>query len=401
MDKFYHGYVVILGMHNESIEMIYEAKELHLKVIGMDFNPNSPGFKHVDIPMLVSIRDSEAIINALKTLAVKIVGITALGVENQLVLTNVAKAFNLKSVGIEVAMNTTYKVRRYNKLKEAGINIPNFQMADDWFDVKMAFPFIIKPDDSSGSRGVYLIHNRDELKKYFYKSREFSRVHRVIVEEYLRQDYNTYNEVSIEGFMLKDKLYITGFADRNYIYTDNLFIENGSNTPSTLSDDIQKACKEEFEKAVRALGIDGPTKGDLIIKDGKVYVIEITSRLSGGGFCNKIQKLNNHTNIVKATVAWACDLDVEENWLLPTANNKVIHRFYLHDKKGIITKFNFDILNQVYNSYVNPSVKVGDKIEELEYINRIAYVIVSDDTGFVDLENQVKYLFGNCVLEIE
>jgi hypothetical protein len=201
--------------------------------------------------------------------------------------------------------------------------------------------------------------------------------------------------------MLKDKLYITGFADRNYIYTNNLFIENGSNTPSILSDDIQKSCNEEFEKAVRALGIDGPTKGDLIIKDGKVYVIEVTSRLSGGGFCNRIQRLNNHTNIIKATVAWACDLDVAPEWLIPTANNKVIHRFYLHDRSGIITKMDFSILKEVHHSYVNPNIKIGDRIEELEYINRLAYIVLSDDTGFVNLENQAEYLFGNCILEIE
>ena len=51
--------------------------------------------------------------------------------------------------------------------------------------------------------------------------------------------------------------------------------------PPNISIQKKNLIINKFKKAVKALQIDeGPTKGDLIVKNNKVYILEVTSRTS-------------------------------------------------------------------------------------------------------------------------
>jgi biotin carboxylase len=79
-----------------------------------------------------------------------------------------------------------------------------------------------------------------------------------------------------------------GFADRNYSQLERWYpsvIEDGGSQPSSLSQKIQHSIFKEVTAGAHALGlVEGTYKGDMVWHNGRPYVIEIATRLSGGWF---------------------------------------------------------------------------------------------------------------------
>ena len=123
--------------------------------------------------------------------------------------------------------------------------------------------------------------------------------------------------------MLDSKPYITGIAERHFLDINETFpefIEYGGTMPPTFSESLIEECKKVFTSAIKALNINcGPSKGDLIIKDGKVYVLEITSRTSPG-FASEMQPLNSGIEPLRVLIQWATGNFVSAKNLLPKFN---------------------------------------------------------------------------------
>lgn len=79
------------------------------------------------------------------------------------------------------------------------------------------FPVIVKPTDSSGSRGVYVSRTKEELKENYKKAWDISPSHQVAVEDYLvGQHVNIYYTLS-DG-----EIYLSAMADRHVDYHDRV-----------------------------------------------------------------------------------------------------------------------------------------------------------------------------------
>ena len=386
-------FLICLGCANDQIPMYERARELGIKTIGVDYNPKSPAFEYCDIPLIVSIKHPDVLIPALEAFQTefKFIGVMTMGVEISPIVSLVAKHFGLISVDESTAFITTNKCARSMRLSENNIPIPKYQILQYHSNITIDMPFVVKPSDSSASRGVRRVDRKEDVEQAFEEARSFSSDGRVLVEEMLVGD-----EISIEGFMVNGTMHVTGFADRNYSTIPNsidqpFFIEDGSHSPTLLPHDIYKQACDVFERAALACGItDGASKGDLLVQNGTVYVIEITSRLSGGGFCSRIQALQNGTDIITASIQWHCGLPVDIELLKPKFNKAVTHRFYFH-KSGIITSI--EGINTIMEM---PGVKYyiqqypfeeGFELKPVSYINRLFYIITQADT----IPEAVKY----------
>jgi biotin carboxylase len=370
--------LLVLGASNDQIPVYTKAKELGIKTIAVDYNPNSPAFEYADEVVIASIKHPDKLLSAIEGLNFN--GVMTLGVEISPTVSMIAKKYNLIAVDEETALATTNKGIRSMRLN-GKVPIPKFQIVSKPAQITMQLPFVIKPSDSSASRGVRRVDYERDINEAFDNAIKHSSDGKVVIEELLKG-----SEISIEGFMYHGKLYVTGFADRNYSTFKNtpeqpLFIENGSLSPSRLSDRLVKEAHEVFEKAALECGItDGPTKGDLIVTKEKVVVIEVTSRLSGGGFCSRIQPLQNGTDIVKATIQWHMGLPIDIDCLLPKFNQAVCHRFYIHQPGEIVSITGFKLYEGIIHLVKQYDFKVGDMLSPLEYINRLFYVISQGDT---------------------
>ncbi|WP_022664669.1 ATP-grasp domain-containing protein [Desulfospira joergensenii] len=381
-------YLIVLGAGPDQVPAYVEAKKLGIKTIAVDYNPKSVAFTNADISLIASVKDREETIKALKNLNQEYCGVLTLGVEISPVVAAIAKEFGLNGVSEKTAYLTTNKCARYEMLADTGVLIPKFQIVKDMASIGMDYPFVIKPSDNSASRGVRFIANEKDLKSSFEDARRLSTDGMALIEEYLDGA-----QISIEGLMVNNKLHCTAYGDRNYDRNPDFypfFVEDGGDSPSKY-DEFKDQAIQAFEKAAQILGIEnGPTKGDLILHDNKVYVIEVTSRLSGGGFCTRIVYNQTGVNLVIPTIKQACGLPVEDKDFLPDRKKYVSCRFFFHEPGKIVSIQGLDKIEEmpgIVDFVMQRPIKIGDVLEPVSYANRLFYVIAVAD----DRKTAIKY----------
>jgi len=373
-------YLIVLGAGPQQKPVYERAKALGIKTLAMDYNPNAISLQLASDYIIAQIKDSDECIDVLKKSNLNYAGVMAHGVEIAPVVSAIAKEFDLTAVSEKVAHRTTNKCARFKRLDRKKIPIPKYEILEQKRNPTIPIPFVVKPSDSSGSRGVRLVKSLHEFDSAYKEALSFSSDGRVVIDEYLIGD-----EISIEGFVLDGHVFVNMITDRNFLRVDSTypyFVEDGSSSPSKFSTDTINKIKEVFSKAVVALGIkNGPSKGDLIVTNEGVYVLEITSRLSPASciftsFCLGVDNLTE-------TIKWAVGIKVDKENLIPSRNRGMAHRYFSH-KPGIVNSIKG--FTNLYNKpgvidvvVINP-FSIGDRLEPASYLNRLFYIVACADT---------------------
>lgn len=328
--------VIILGADYPQIPAIERAHKLGFKVICADKNPEAPGLSISDYPLpYVSTHDPDEIIKAVNKLqesGVNPDGVLTMAVEASFSAARVCRQFGLPSASVEIVDRATDKIERLKAWKAAGVSCPEFGFASKVEEAvnvanDIGFPVVLKPTHKAGSRGVVRCNCEDDVRdmfSYVVSHTETS----VLVEEFLEG-----TEHSSESLVVDGRIYTTGFSDRNYdtkYKYPPYFLENGDTIPTALPDEVYKRTLEEIENAIRALGIDfGPAKGDILItREGKPYMLEMATRLSGDYFCAFTAPLSNGTDIISAALQQCTGCPVDEAFLTPRYNKAVALRYF-------------------------------------------------------------------------
>ena len=108
--------------------------------------------------------------------------------------------------------------------------------------------------------------------------------------------------------------------------------------PSHLDHRTQDAVRRTAEAAGRALGITtGNIKGDIVVVDGKPYVIELAARASGGYFCTREIPLNTGVDFIGAVIKIALGEHLDPNELIPKRLTPIVQR-YAFPEPGRVTR---------------------------------------------------------------
>lgn len=107
-----------------------------------------------------------------------------------------SRHFNLPHNPITSLNKFVNKLEMYEHAKDIGINVLDFYKVESLNDLKnIKYPFVLKPSDSTNSRGVYKINNKSEVEKFFFKSLEFSKSKVLIAQKYS----DSKNQITVEG----------------------------------------------------------------------------------------------------------------------------------------------------------------------------------------------------------
>jgi biotin carboxylase len=169
-------------------------------------------------------------------------------------------------------------------------------------------------------------------------------------------------------------------------------VQDGSITPSFLPAETQQRMYWIMQDCADALGVKwGALKGDLIIdKDNKIYVLEVTARLSGG-FDSQFRKPYSYgINLIKATIDLACGKELDFADLIPKWS-KFSQTFTVFPKPGIIKDIvGLDELRKI------PGIKqvfltkhIGELVEYKTCADRVIHIIAVDDT-YEGLQKTIK-----------
>ena len=163
--------LLIIGASILQLPAIKKAKELGYYVGVIDYDENAIGIKYADEFFNVSTIDIDGVAETAKKF--NPVGIMTLATD--MPMRSVAKASkecNLPGITMDTAIKATDKGEMIKAFEEKGVAHPWFFIAEDeekfnQIKDKVEFPCIMKPTDSSGSRGVVLVESLSELEKEY------------------------------------------------------------------------------------------------------------------------------------------------------------------------------------------------------------------------------------------
>ena len=199
----------------------------------------------------------------------------------------------------------TPKANGYDKVEEACADL-----ASEMF----TYPVIVKPVDSSGSKGVSRVDNIGEAKEKIEYAFKFSRGHRIIIEEYVEKfGY----QIAGDGLSVDGKLVFRYFANDHFnSECVNPFVPISASFPYNMPDSIQERIHSEIQRLIDLLGLKTCTYNfDMRIdKDYNVYLMEIAPR-DGGNYIPQVIKYATGVDLVecsvKAAIGEAINIDLE------------------------------------------------------------------------------------------
>lgn len=297
--------IMILGASILQLPAIEKAKELGLAVVVVDMDPNALGFRIPGIEKeVISTIDTPAIVAAAKRH--KIGGIMTLATDMPMrSVAAVAKELGLVGIDEETAVKATDKAEMRKALALAGVPIPQFfkvRSKEEYAAAVQRFtsPFVVKPADSSGSRGIYLIKdlkNRDEIDAAFAYSYRYSRSGTVVVEEYMVGP-----EVSVETLTVGGVCHVIQITDKLTTGAPH-FVEMGHTQPTGLDKQTAQKIAEVAKAANKAIGIqNGPSHTEIIVTDEGPKVVELGARLGGDNITTHLVPLSTGVNMVESCI---------------------------------------------------------------------------------------------------
>lgn len=311
--------IIIVGAGLLQVPAIQIAKEMGLKVIATDRNPQAPGFAYADFPVILDIRDVSGHIETAKEYSRKlsIAAVFTEGADVEVTVAATARALGLPGVSPEAAYACNNKVRMREIFQEHGIPGPRFREVRDLAEAEEAvraigLPVMIKAVDNCGSRGAKKVERREELPRALENAKCFSSTGTALLEEYLRGP-----EQSVETLVYRGVHYHLNIVDRPFGF-DPYPIELGHINPTDLPFPVQDQMFDLVERGAKALGIDfGAAKGDMMLTDRGPIILEMTARLSGGFDCQYTSPLAHGVNYIKAAIDIALGKELDLDNITP------------------------------------------------------------------------------------
>ena len=386
--------IMILGASILQLPAIKKAKEMGLDVIAVDMNPDAIGFSEKDIlKEVISTIDIPAVIDAAKKHGID--GVMTLATDMPMrTVAAVAQALGLKGVNQETAYKATNKAEMRKALNEFSVPIPKFFKVSNKkeYDNAVEFfndAFIVKPADSSGSRGIYLVEdsaNRITVDNAYEYSKQFSRCGDVVVEEYMRGAEVSVETLSIDGvcnvIQITDKL-TTGAPH---------FVEMGHSQPTQLSQENIEKIINVTVAANKALGIEnGPSHTEIIVTAEGPKIVELGARLGGDCITTHLVPLSTGVDMVENCIKIALgeDVDIEKKY------NKGSAIRYFEQKAGIIKDIQGLEDAQKVDGVQQISIVYGEGERITDVVgsaSRMGFVISQADNAYSAIESCEKAL---------
>lgn len=306
--------VLLLGGSYFQIPSITTAKKLGYHTITCDYLPNNPGHKFADEYYNVSTTDKEAVLKLAKELQID--GIVCYASDPAApTAAYVAEKLGLPSSPYKSVELLSNKDLFRNFLKGNGFNVPQAKgYAYSEFDLMMKeissfkFPVMVKPVDSSGSKGVKKIDSANLLRDAVDDAMNYSRCKRFIIEEYVEK-YGY--QIAGDGFSVDGKLVFRCFANEHFDASGiNPYVPVGESWPYNMPERIHDKIHNELQRALTLLNMKTQAYNfDIRIDENEnVYIMELGPR-NGGNLIAQVTKYATGVDMVEYTIKAAMGED--------------------------------------------------------------------------------------------
>lgn len=295
----------ILGAGRWQIPTIKMAKQLNIDVLVTDMDPNAEGYQYADFHETVNITDVEGTLKVARKHGIDgIMPVSEWGVKTAAIVAEELGLIGLKPEIAEMAVDKELIALQFMKQK---VPIPETECATDFnmakaFAKEFGFPLLFKPVDNMGaSRGIKRIDKIEDLKNGYEYAMSFSKVKRLIIQEYVYGIEHNVESLVYENvnhvLTISDKIFPSEPNDYPYYNVQSL------NYPTYASRRSVEKINDVVTQAVKAIDIPfGPTHIEVIHNDEKEYVIDFAARGGGGHIFSSIINHSSGVNAVQESI---------------------------------------------------------------------------------------------------
>lgn len=386
--------ILLLGGSFQQIIAIKTAKNMGIYTVLCDYLIDNPGQYIADKFYLVSTTDKDKILEIAKI--ENIDGIVAYASDPAApTAAYVAEKLNLPTNPYKSIETLANKDLFRKFLLKHKFNVPkakgyvNLDKAIE--DIKnnyFTYPFLIKPVDSSGSKGITKVTDSREINDALNYAMNSSRNKKIIIEEYIEKKH----EYIIGGdcFVINGKVELWGLLNCHRDLSVNPLVPVGKSYPLMVDAEQEQLIHSTVEKLFKLLNIEfGAFNLEMIFdSNNKLYLIEVGPR-NGGNMIPNLLNLIFNIDIVEATIACAMG---DKDYIFTLDNRKKFFATHnLHtDKNGRLENILFDdkleenIINKIF--YKN----FGEKVEYFNSANKALGIIFMKFDNFDEMREKLR-----------
>lgn len=270
--------ILIIGAGAYQVPAIQRIRAMGFEAYCVDYKEGALGFEFANGYRVIDVKDKENCLAYARELSVD--GVLTWGATLTLpTVSYICEQMGLPCMPLATSEISTSKYLIRQKLTECGLNSAGdcFEMysKDEAKQKQLKAPFVIKPSDGSGSKGVRIVLNESEITEAIDYAFDGARDNHVYVEPYIQGE-----EYSAEAYANNGQVYVNTIVKTQFEWQGEKPVYKQT-TYLGVSSELENAISNEVIKAVRALNINwGPCNFDIIVsaKDGKPYIIDVGIR---------------------------------------------------------------------------------------------------------------------------
>lgn len=374
--------LLILGATINQLPFVLCAKKRLIHTVTLDNVPHNICHKYSDEQVFISTLDKATILKFVKEHHID--GIVTCASDIALpTVAYVCNILNLPSVNYSSVLTTINKkrFRAFQRLHK--LEYPRYftftSPEDAIAKINILFgKWVVKPVDSSGSKGIALIDcsaNISSIRTLIRDAFRFSRSKTVIIEEYTEGA-----NCSVDGFIYNGKI-------------EQLYITNKSLTPfpnltpisHTLPSDLPLIIQNKIKKKIEIIlgllkTITSPFDFDIVVSStGEIVILEMSLRIGGNGIPRLIEYAGGN-NLYDMAISQALSERIPRQEKTKSSNYTGVFLIRSHragiltamtDTKTMLSKYNSHLKEVVYD------VALGDKVEKFTQGNhRLGHFVI-------------------------
>lgn len=394
--------ILLLGGSAQQVVAIDTARRLGYRAVLCDYLTDNPGQFHADTFYLVSTTDMETVLDVARK--EKVDGVLAYASDPAApTAAYVAEKLGLPTnpyASVDILCNKD-KFRRF--LKENGFNAPmaggysTEEEAIHYFG-KYRLPVIVKPVDSSGSKGATVLRAWDGLEAALEHAFAFSRGHRVIMEEYIEKKHPYL--IGGDIFVVNGKIMLWGLLNCHRDNHVNPLVPVGKSYPLLLDDADRANVEKTLQDIVDKLGIRfGAMNVELIVDyNGRVWPIDIGPR-NGGNMIPDLLGMIFGIDVVEMTVKAAMEGGLKEFSHRNGIPYYATHNLHC-ERNGIFKAVSFSA--ELEKKIVRCEIykKPGDRIEYFDNASKAIGIVFMKFNGMEEMTRMLGNIRRHVHVEL-
>jgi len=384
------AYIFVTAGHWQ-LPAIKRAKVMGFHCVAIDSNPKAPGLAVSHTPIVAELNDLDRITNAIDSLGLEVCAVLSYCSEVGIFLAaQLRDYYKLGFPGLQEVIVFLDKSEQRRLLDEQGFLNPIWRVfnQDTYIQSESEFieyPKVIKPIDSSGSRGVSVVNSAKDLNKAAEIAFAHSRSKKIIIEQFIDGEEYTVEVTAQNGdiriCLITKKIKIS--AELKTVAAE-LWSVNPEEKVFLQLSDLAKKVFSSFG-LVKGVGHLEAING----KDGNFYVVEAAIRGGGFNLADKMVETTTGFNYRQWCIDTEANIESDRKILFykPTV------LFFQPSEDGVLQNvFGIQEANLLPDVYVEQLIETDKLISKALSDSDRVYCAIVSARSLDDLQDKKEYV---------